>query len=184
MDDGVGLVRCTLLDRRSSVPLAGARVMCVARDGRVTVFTADERGGFAATLPEAVYDLVISARGYLSLTVRGIGVLAGHDQDVTRGLVPGEGRTLESEPATAIAGYVRDRIGHPIGNVVVHVNAEDGGTAYTTRTDRRGAYILNGVVAGTYDLAVRSGERTLALEHLPIAHVKDLVRRDVSVVQH
>ena len=183
MDSSFGTLQCTLLDRRSSVPLAGARVMCVGRDGRVHVFNADASGTFTAQVPEGAYDLVISARGYLSLTVRGIGILGGHEQDVVRGLVPGEGQTLEGEPATAIVGVVRDRIGHAVGNVMIHVNADDGSTAYTTRTDRGGAFVLNGVVPGMYDLIARTGDRTLALEHVPIADTRTLVRVDLKIVQ-
>jgi hypothetical protein len=158
-------------------------VTCIARDGHVVVLNADVHGAFVAQLSEGVYDLVISAHGYLSLTVRGIGVLAGYEQSVTRGLVPGEGRSLEGEPATAIAGYVHDRVGGVLPNVAIYVNAGDGSAAYTTRTDRGGAFILNGVVPGTYDLVARAGERTVALEHVAIAHVKDLVRVDLRIVQ-
>ncbi|MGD0051425.1 MAG: carboxypeptidase-like regulatory domain-containing protein [Vulcanimicrobiaceae bacterium] len=178
-----GTLHCTLLDRRSSVPLAGARITCVWRNERVSAHTADENGSFVTELPEGVYDLVISARGYLSLSVRGVGVLAGYRQDLLRGLVPGAGQPLEGEPSTAIAGYVRDRVGQTVGNVAIHVNANDGSTAYTTRTDKIGAFVLNGVRPGMYDLVARTGERTLALAHVPIAHVKDLVRVDLTLLQ-
>ncbi|HTW83143.1 MAG TPA: carboxypeptidase-like regulatory domain-containing protein [Candidatus Sulfotelmatobacter sp.] len=183
MDTTFGLLHCTLLDRRSSIPLAGARVTCISRAERVSVHTTDEEGVFTAQLPEGVYDLVISARHYLSLSVRGIGILGGYRQDILRGLIPGEGQTLEGEPSTAIAGYVRDRVGQTLGNVSIHVNSSDGRTAYTTRTDKIGAFVLNGVRPGMYDLVARAGERTLALEHVPIAHVKELVRVDLRVLQ-
>jgi hypothetical protein len=103
-----GSLCCTLLDRRSSVPLGGARITCVGRDNRVTQFDADRVGRFTTTLREGAYDLVISARGYLSLLVRGVGVLGGHKQLMTRALVPGEGEKPECEPATALGGYVTD----------------------------------------------------------------------------
>ena len=185
MDQSFGTLRCTLLDRRSSAPLRGARVMCVGRDGRVSAFDADDAGRFETVLPQGVYDLVVSARGYLSLTVRGVGMLVGHEHAITRGLVPGEaGRGAEAEPATAIAGYVVDRIGLAVPGVAIHVNpATRGGSAYTTRTDRLGAYVLNGVAPGMYDLAVRADDRTVAFAHVPIAHVKSLVRVDLRVVQ-
>jgi len=157
--------------------------MCAARDGRVFRFDADRLGTFAAELPEGVYDLVISARGYLSLMVRGIGILARHHQMLTRGLIPGEGKGLEDEPATAVAGYVVDRVGRPVANLAIHVNEERGRHAYTTRTDRSGVYILHGVVPGMYDLSVRAGERTVDQRPLPIAHVKELVRLDLRIVQ-
>ena len=106
-----GSLVMTLLDRRSSVPLAGARINCVWRGGRVSRLDADARGNFQTTLPQGVYDLVISAQGYLSLLVRGIGVLGGYNQHLTRGLIPGEGQTAEGEPATAIGGFVTDPAG-------------------------------------------------------------------------
>ncbi|MDB5041293.1 MAG: Carboxypeptidase regulatory-like domain [Candidatus Eremiobacteraeota bacterium] len=178
-----GTLHCTLLDRRSSVPLAGARVTCIWRDERVSVLNADEQGSFTSELPEGVYDLVISARGYLSLFVRGVGVLAGYRQSLVRGLIPGEGQPLDGEPSTAIAGFVRDRIGLAVPNATIHLNAENGGAAYTTSTDKEGAYVVHGVIPGSYDLAVRSGDRTLAHQHIPIAHVKTLVRTDLRIIQ-
>jgi len=183
VDQSFGTLLCTLLDRRSSVRLGGARVTCIWRDERVSVLSSDEHGTFIAQLPQGVYDLVISARGYLSLFVRGVGVLGGYHQAIVRGLIPGEGQALEGEPSTAIAGYVRDRVGRTVPNVAIHVNGEEHATAYTTHTDRDGAYVLHGVVPGMYDLVVRSGERTLSREHVAIAHVKDLVRRDLRLIQ-
>ena len=183
MDESFGTLQCTLLDRRSSVRLAGARVTCVWRDERVSVLKSDDEGTFSTELPQGVYDLVISARGYLSLFVRGVGVLAGYDQTIVRGLIPGAGQMLDGEPSTAIGGYVRDRVGRLVPDVAIHVNGEKSGTAYTTRTDRFGAYVLHGVIPGMYDLVVRAGERTVAHEHVPIAHVKTLVRHDLRLVQ-
>ncbi len=181
VEESFGALQCTLLDRRSSVPVRGARVTCVWRDDRVSSLDADERGSFVAELPEGVYDLVISARGYLSLLVRGIGVLAGYRQAIVRGLIPGEGQAPDGDPSTAIAGYVRDRVGHAVPNVAIHVNGEQNQTAYTTRTDRFGAYVLHGVAPGSYDLVVRAAERTVAREFVPIAGTKDLVRRDLRL---
>lgn len=183
MDQTFGTVQCTLLDRRSSVSVRGAQVTCIWRDERVSVLDADERGTFVAQLPQGVYDLVISARGYLSLFVRGIGVLGGYHQTIVRGLVPGEGRVPEGEPSTAIAGYVCDRVGRTVPDVAIHINGGQNTAAYTTSTDRSGAYVLHGVVPGMYDLVVRNGERTLAREPVAIAHVKELVRRDLRLVQ-
>jgi hypothetical protein len=144
---------------------------------------ADAGGNFRATLPQGVYDLVISARGYLSLLVRGVGVLSGYNQHLTRGLIPGEGQAPEGEPATSVGGFVTDRLGRPVANVTIHANAEDGESAYTTRTDRTGAYVLHGVVPGMYDLTVRAMERSLLKEHVPIAHVKHFVRLDLRLIQ-
>jgi hypothetical protein len=183
VEETFGTLHCTLLDRRSSARLGGARVTCVWRDERVSALSADEQGAFVTQLPEGVYDLVISARGYLSLFVRGIGVLGGYRQAIVRGLVPGEGLPLDGEPSTAIAGYVCDRIGRTVPDVAIHVNGEHETAAYTTSTDRDGAYVLHGVRPGMYDLVARRGDRTLAHEHVAIVHAKDLVRRDLRLVQ-
>ncbi len=178
-----GSLCCTLLDRRSSVPLSGARITCVGRDNRVMRFDADRSGRFTTKLPQGVYDLVISARGYLSLLVRGVGVLAGHHQLVTRALIPGEGDDPDVEPATAIGGFITNRLGRGVGNVTIQINSERGTVAYTTRTDRAGAYLLNGVVPDMYDLTVHAMERRLAKQLLPVASAKDFVRFDLRLVQ-
>ncbi|GEM_PF-878764 len=183
VDGSFGTLQCTLLDQRSSAPLEGARVTCIWRDQRVSTIKADGRGTFVAQLPEGVYDLAISAHGYLSLFVRGVGVLAGYHQRIVRALVPGTGKDLAGEPSTAIAGYVSDRVGGAVADAIIHINGANEGTAYTTRTDRRGAFVVHGVRPGMYDLVVRSGDRTLAHEPLPIAHVKSLVRRDLRLLQ-
>ena len=178
-----GLLCCTLLDRRSSVPLHGARVTCVGRDGRVVGFDADRMGRFTTALPQGVYDLVISARGYLSLLVRGVGVLGGHDQQMTRALVPGQGEDTEREAATALGGFISDRFGRPVANVIVHLTAEHGAAAHTTRTGRDGAYLLHGVLPGTYDLTVCALERRLLRESVAVENVKDFVRLDRRLMQ-
>jgi hypothetical protein len=178
-----GSLCCTLLDRRSSVALSGARITCVGRDNRITRHDADRLGRFTTKLPQGVYDLVISARGYLSLLVRGVGVLGGHDQVVTRALVPGEGNSAESEPATAIGGYITDRFGHAVANLTIRVNAEKGDIAYTTRTNAAGAYLLHGIIPETYDFTVCVMERRIARQIVPIAHVKDFIRLDLRLMQ-
>ncbi len=178
-----GSLSCTLLDRRSSAPLSGARITCVGRDNRVCLFDADRVGRFTTTLPEGVYDFVISARGYLSLLVRGVGVLGGHTQTMTRALVPGEGQNPECEPATALGGYVTDRFRRPVANVSIHINADRGDIAYTTRTDRDGAFLLHGILPHVYDLTIRANERRLAHELVPVANTKDFVRFDVRIMQ-
>ena len=178
-----GTLSCTLLDRRSSVPLHGARITCVGRDARVARFDADRFGRFTTTLPQGVYDLVISARGYLSLLVRGVGVLAGHNQTLVRALVPGQGDDSPREPATAIGGYLTDRFGRPVANVTILVTAERGEIAYTTRTERDGAYLLHSIVPQAYDLTISALERRILREPIAIANAKDFVRLDFRLVQ-
>lgn len=181
--DFTGSLCCTLLDRRSSVPLVGARITCVGRDNRIIRFDADRFGRFTGTLPQGTYDLVISARGYLSLLVRGVGVLAGHHQTVTRALVPGEGSDAEGAAATALGGYIRDRFGRPVSNVTIHLAAADGDTAHTTRTERDGAYLLHGIVPDVYDLTICAMERRLVREYVPIANPKEFIRIDLRLMQ-
>jgi hypothetical protein len=178
-----GSLCCTLLDRRSSVPLCGARITCIGRDNRAIRFDADRFGRFTTAMPEGVYDLVISARGYLSLLVRGVGVLAGHRQLVTRALVPGEGDDCDHEPAAALGGYITDRLGRPVANVTIHVSGEDGEASYTTRSDRDGAYLVHGMPPQTYDLTLCAMERRLAREHVAVANPRDFVRLDLRLMQ-
>jgi hypothetical protein len=181
-----GILCCTLLDRRSSVPLSGARITCVGRENRIARFDADRFGRFTTTLPQGVYDLVISARGYLSLLVRGVGVLGGYRQAVTRALVPGQGEDSEREPAAALGGYITDRLGRPVGNVSVQINAidaEHGDATYTTRSDRDGAYLFNGVFPQRYDLTVSALERRLVRELVPVPNSREFVRVDLCLKQ-
>jgi hypothetical protein len=183
VSEQTGSLCCTLLDRRSSVPLCGARITCVGSDHRVLRFDADRFGRFTTTVPQGVYDLVISARGYLSLLVRGVGVLAGHRQFVTRALVPGEGDDCEHEPAAALGGYITDRFGRPVANVTIHISGEDGEAAYTTRTDREGAYLVHGVLPQAYDVTLCAMDRRLAREHVAVANPRDFVRVDLRLLQ-
>ncbi len=183
-DDALtGSLCLTLLDRRSSAALGGARTTCVWRDNRMTRFDADRFGRFTARMPQGAYDLVISARGYLSLFVRGVGVLAGHDQVLTRALVPGEGDDPDGEQATALGGYVTDRFGHGVGNVTIRATADKRNDVYTTRTDRGGAYLINGIVPQMYNVTVSAGERRLFDKFVPIRDAKEFVRLDLRLVQ-
>ncbi len=178
-----GTLCCTLIDRRSSIPLDCARITCVWRDNRVTQHDADRSGRFSTRMPQGVYDLVVSARGYLSLLIRGVGVLGGHQQVVTRALIPGEGNTPEGEPATALGGYITNRFGRSVSSLTVRLTAERGDTAFTTRTDRDGAFLFHGVVPQMYDLDISSSERRLAREHIPIGGARDFVRYDLRIMQ-
>jgi protocatechuate 3,4-dioxygenase beta subunit len=183
VSDRNGSLCCTLLDRRSSIPLSGARITCVGSDQRVLRFDADKFGRFTTSMPQGVYDLVISARGYLSLLVRGVGVLAGHRQLVTRALIPGEGDDCEREPAAALGGYITDRFGRPIANVTVHVAGKDGEAAYTTRTDREGAYLLHSMHPQIYHLTLCAVDRRLAHEQIEVSNPRAFVRHDLRLMQ-
>jgi hypothetical protein len=119
----------------------------------------------------------------LSLFVRGVGVLAGHDQVLTRALVPGEGDDPDGEQATALGGYVTDRFGHGVGNVTIRATADKRNDVYTTRTDRGGAYLINGIVPQMYNVTVSAGERRLFDKFVPIRDAKEFVRLDLRLVQ-
>ncbi len=171
------------MDRRSSIALHDARINLIGRDNRVMRFDADRNGQFGTRLPEGVYDLVISARGYLSLLLRGVGVLAGHHHNLTRALVPGEGKHPESFPATAIGGYITDRFGRPVPNINVKFKGMHGEAAYTTRTERDGAYLFDGVVPESYLLTITVGNRRLCREQIDVENARDFVRHDLRLLQ-
>jgi len=180
MVEAIGALECKLLDRRSSVPLALAQVTIVWRTSKISIIEADKQGQFRLDLPEGVYDLVISARGYLSLFVRGLGILAGHEQQIMRALIPGVGQAPADEPATAIGGYVVDRLGRAVANITVNAHGERA--TYTTRTDRQGAYVLHGVIPEMYDITFKAHERPILIEHVLVPNAKEFLRHDSRLV--
>lgn len=171
-----GFLTCTLLDRRTSAPLANAHITCVA-GFRIAQLETDSRGQFRSDFPEGVYDILISARGELSLMLRGVGVLANHEQHITRALVPGDA-TENVAAASAIGGFVHDRLDHAVPGLAVTARNALGGQAYTAHTDRFGAYVLHGVPPGEYDLTFRTASETLHKERLTITAAKQFHRRD------
>ncbi len=181
MEQSTGTLSATILDRRSSSPLAGARVSCVWRDQRITTLRLDANGKLRVELPEGVYDLIISANGFLSLLLRGIGILGGNDLKLLRALVPGEGQESDADPATAIGGYVLDRLKRPLRDIVVHATGE--GHSYTARTDRSGAFILHGVQPAMYDLEFARISHIVKREPLAISNVRSFVRFDTKILQ-
>jgi len=175
----IGTLAGKLIDKRSSLPLVGARLSIVGHDGRATFAATNGAGEFKIALPEGTYDLAISARGYLSMLVRGIGVLGEHRSEMVRGLVPGEGADAHSEPTTSIGGYARDRLGDPIANLIVELRS--GAHKQTTRTERNGAYIFHGVPLGEFDMYFRSGEQALAKTPVAIPSARAFVRIDQRI---
>jgi hypothetical protein len=174
--DTTGILYCTLVDRRSSVPLSDARVTFVIGGGIVQVDT-DTRGEFKAIFPEGVYELIISARGELSLTLRGIGVLAGYTQHILRALTPGE-ETAEGAPSSAMGGYLVDRLGKPLPEAAITAVAADRKQTYTGRSDKFGAYVIHGMQPGTYEVSIRNTQRTLSSEKITIAGERQFFRYD------
>jgi hypothetical protein len=115
----------------------------VLGSGIVQVDT-DARGEFRATFPEGVYELIISSRGELSLMLRGVGILAGHTQHLTRALTPGE-EAEEGLPSAAIGGYLVDRLNHPLVDAAITAIAHDGKQTYTAKSDTFGAFLIHAV---------------------------------------
>jgi hypothetical protein len=188
MDASVGQLSCLFIDRRSSFPLAAAQLMCVWPDKRMSSIATQENGRATLDLPEGAYDLVISAKGYLSMLIRGVGVLAGAKTELMRGLIPGEGRGQDEPPSTALGGYVRDRLGHPLKNLLVQAVVQtksitDSGKTYAAHTDSHGAFLIHGIANGQYELVLRAAERLLARERVTVADIKHFVRRDITLIQ-
>jgi hypothetical protein len=185
--DVPGTLLCTLVDRRSSVPFSDARVTCVIGPGIVQV-DVDSRGAFRADFPQGVFDLVISARGELSLTLRGIGILAGHTQHLLRAFVPGDDDGDDGVPASAIGGYLTDRLGHPVIDVAVTATevrppgvplyGGPGLQTYAAQSDKAGAFVIHAMRPGTYDVVVRTAQRTLSNERITIPTQRVFMRHD------
>jgi len=190
-DATVGTLFCTLVDRRSSVPMSDARVTCVVGGGIIQV-DVDTRGEFRADFPQGVFDLVISARGELSLTLRGIGILAGHTQHILRAFVPGEDQGSDGAPASALGGYLTDRLGHPVVDAAVTATLVPppgtplyGGPhiqTYAAQTDRVGAFVIHAIKPGTYDVVVRNKQNTLSNERITIPERRVFQRHDLRLM--
>jgi hypothetical protein len=190
-DEEPGTLLCTLVDRRSSVPLSDARVTAVVGGGIVQV-DVDSRGEFRANFPQGVYELIISARGELSLTLRGVGILAGHTQHITRAFVPGEDDGYDGRPASAIGGYLTDRLGHPVIDAAITATllperssltlGGGGSHTYTARSDKFGAYLIHAIKPGTYDVVVRSRSSTLSNERITVPSERMFHRHDLRLM--
>lgn len=186
-DETLGNLICTLVDRRSSVPLSDARVTCISSSGIIQV-DVDGRGEFRATFPQGVYELIISARGELSLTLRGIGILAGHTQYMMRAFVPGEDDGYDGVPSSALGGYLTDRLGQPVVDAAItatlvterpsYALGGAGSQTYTARSDKFGAYVIHAIKPGTYDVVIRTTARLLSNERITVASERHFQRHD------
>jgi hypothetical protein len=186
-----GTLICTLVDRRSSVPLSDSRVTCVIGGGIVQV-DVNQHGEFRADFPQGVYDLVISSRGELSLTLRGVGILSGHTQRLLRAFVPGEDDNDDGIPASAIGGYLTDRLGHAVVDAAVSATeVPPPGTplyemtakhTYAAQSDKEGAFLLHNIKPGTYDVVVRTAQRTLSNERIVVPAQRVFTRHDLRLM--
>lgn len=161
--------------------------MCIWPDQRMSTIATSNDGSATLELAEGAYDVIVSAKGYLSMLIRGVGVLGGHKTDMMRGLIPGEGHGEEEHPSTAVGGYVRDRLGHPLMNLLVQLVMQtksivDSGKTYASHTDNRGAFVIHGVTNGSYEIVLRDSIRLLAREPITVADVKHFVRHDVTLL--
>ena len=168
-----------IVDRRSSVPLASVVVNIVLDPSHLRTEHTDVRGRISVDLPQGAYDVMILAGGYTATLMRGVGVLDGQRVELIRGLSPGNGR-LEEKPAGAIGGICHDRLSQPLMNIIVQAAAD--GQSYTVRTDRKGCYMLNGLVPGTYRLTWRTADRALLTEEVELSHPRQLMRKDVRLL--
>jgi hypothetical protein len=187
-----GTLICNLVDRRSSVPFNDARVTCVFSGGIIQV-DVDQRGEFRADFPQGVFELVISARGEIGLTMRGVGILAGHTQQITRAFIPGDDDGFDGVPASAIGGYLTDRLGQPVVDAAVTaVLVPPKGTplhdipgmarTYATQSDSFGAYIFHAMKPGAYDVIVRTAQRTLSNDRVIIPDHREFIRHDLRLM--
>ena len=187
-----GTLHCTLVDRRSSVPLSDARVTCVVGGGIIQV-DVDQRGEFRADFPQGTFELVISARGELSLTLRGVGILAGHTQHMLRAFVPGEDDGYDGVPASAIGGYLTDRLGHVVVDAAVTASlipdkavplygAAQTHHTYTAKSDKFGAFIIHAIKPGLYDVVVRTAQRVVSNERVIVPDHRVFVRHDLRLM--
>jgi hypothetical protein len=181
-DQPNGTLICTLIDRRSSLPMSDARITCVVGFGKIVQVDADQRGEFRADMPEGVYELIISARGELALILRGIGILAGHTQYITRAFAPGDEEPNDGEPSSAIGGYLTDRLGQPFPRAAVTATAGKGAHRYATQSDQFGAYIFHNVKPDEYDVVVRSATGTLSNERIMISGQREFYRHDLRLM--
>lgn len=186
-----GTIFCTLVDRRSSVPLSDARVTCVIGGGIVQV-DVDSKGEFRADFPQGVFDLIVSARGELSLTLRGIGILAGHTQRILRAFTPGVDEVKDGVPASAIGGYLTDRLGHAVVDAAVTATVvappgtplygNPGAQTYATQSDKFGAFVFHAIQPGTYDIVVRTKQLTLSNERVTVTDHRKFHRHDLRLM--
>jgi hypothetical protein len=135
-------------------PVPGAMLVASVSgsDGALGRATSGEDGGYRLELPPGQYDVAVGARGFASSTREGLVV------------PPGAWAPLEVrlEPASAeVEGLVVDAAGRPVQGAEVRAQPrEGGGEAHTTRSDARGAYLLQGLEPGVTVVRARQGTAT------------------------
>ena len=121
-----------------------------ANGDTLTFSTVSQQGFYVVPQVEAgTYDIVASKPGFESKTFSNFRVLDGPNQlDI---FLSGSPRPSGN---AQISGSVTDSSGNAIENA--SVIAESGGFSWSTSTDANGAYLINGLPDGTYDVSVFS----------------------------
>lgn len=139
------------VESTEGTPVAGAVLVASAQgsDGELGRATSGEDGSYRLDVPPGEYDVAVQAPGFASATREGLVV------------APGAHTVLDVrlEPATAeVEGLVVDAEGRPVPGAEVRAQLrERTGVARATRSDARGAYLLQGLAPGLTTVRARRG---------------------------
>lgn len=141
----VMLVIPTAVCAQAPQPISGASVVALGDAGYGTAET-DAEGFFKITegLGEGVYDVRVSAKGYVSRVVKDVEVVAGEETDI--------GDVFLS-PSAVIKGVVETPEGEPAANVPVALKSQNGTLVQLVTTSSDGSFI--------FDTDVRNGTYTV-----------------------
>lgn len=126
-------------------PIEGALVVA-SGDAGYGMAKTDVSGFFEIVkgLGEGVYEVTVTAKGYISKTLRNVKVEADKVTDLG---------DIELTPSAVIKGVVETPEGKPAASVPVILKASDGVTVSTTITASDGSFIFDtDVVNGTYSI--------------------------------
>jgi hypothetical protein len=109
-----------------------------------------------------------------------------------RAFVPGEDDSDDGVPASAIGGYLTDRLGHPVVDAAVSATeVPPPGTplyqmsakrTYAAQSDKEGAFVLHNIKPGAYDVVVRTAQRTLSNERVILPAQRMFLRHDLRLI--
>ena len=140
----------------------------------------DESGEIWLSLPEGIYDVVLHARGYLTVALRGIAILAGGTSLMIRALVAGDGMPSVAPAAGAIAGRVLDENGEGEPNAMLQ--ATSAVSTHITQTDPLGNYFFHALPPQEYTLTLRTHKGLTAKQRTVESRYFTLVRADFSIL--
>ncbi|RLI24732.1 hypothetical protein DRO57_05865, partial [Candidatus Bathyarchaeota archaeon] len=126
-------------------PISGASVVAFG-DAGYGVAETDAEGFFEITegLGEGVYDVRISAKGYVSKVIQDVEVVAGEEVDIG---------DVFLKPSAVIKGVVETPDGEPAANVPVALKDSSGKVLQLTTTSSDGSFV--------FDTDVRNGTYTV-----------------------